>query len=78
LLYFTDACTRGPVHCSQLPDRIGVLEAAENTRPIGIASEIGRTHAGLAVWSLRVHGADVPGRWVIVDGRFLAIEDAPG
>jgi hypothetical protein len=45
--------------------------------PIGIASAIGRTEHGLAVWGLRVHGAEVPGRWVIIDGRFVAVEGAP-
>ena len=30
--------------------------------PIGIASEVGRTEGGRAVWSVRIHGADVPGR----------------
>jgi len=44
--------------------------------PIGIASVIGRTEGGLAVWGLCVHGADVPGRWVIVDRRFVAVVDA--
>jgi hypothetical protein len=53
-----------------------VLQARENHLPIGIAWEIGRTEGSLAVWGLRVHGADVPGRWVIVDRRFVAVEDA--
>ena len=42
--------------------------------PIGIASAIGRTEGRLAGWSLNVHGADVPGRWVIIDGRFVPVE----
>jgi hypothetical protein len=42
--------------------------------PIGIASAIGRTEGGLAVWSLNIDGADVPGRWIIVDGRFVPVE----
>jgi hypothetical protein len=29
--------------------------------PIGMASQISRTEGGLAVRSLHVHGADVPG-----------------
>jgi hypothetical protein len=40
--------------------------------PIGIASQIGRTEGGLAVWGLNVECADVPGRWVIIDRRFVA------
>ena len=46
--------------------------------PIGMASEVGRTEGGLAVWRLHVHGADVPGRWVNIDRRFVAVENAPG
>jgi len=46
--------------------------------PIGMASAIGRTDDGLAVWRLQVHGADVPGRFVIVDGAFVLVEDEAG
>jgi hypothetical protein len=45
--------------------------------PIGMASAIGRTEGGLAVWSLNIDGVDVPGRWIIVDGRFVPVEGAP-
>jgi hypothetical protein len=41
-----------------------------------MASEIGRTAGGLAVWGLHLHGADVPGRWVIIDRRFVPVENA--
>jgi hypothetical protein len=43
--------------------------------PIGIASEVGRAERGFAVRRLRVHGADVPGRWVIIDRRFVTVEN---
>ena len=52
------------------------VEALDKPMPIGIASEIGRTEGGLAVWSLRVYGADVPRRWVIIDRRFVPVENA--
>jgi hypothetical protein len=42
--------------------------------PIGIASAICRTAGGLAVLGLRVHGADVLGRFVIVLGRLVAAD----
>ena len=42
--------------------------------PIGMAFGTGRTEDGLKVWKLDVHGADVPGRWVIIDRRFVAVE----
>jgi hypothetical protein len=36
--------------------------------------ESGRNGDGLAVWRLSVHGADVPGRFVIVDREFKPFE----
>jgi hypothetical protein len=59
------------------PRSIGILESPDKFMPIGMASQIGRTDRGLAVWGLRVHTADAPGRWVIVDRRFVAVERAP-
>jgi len=44
--------------------------------PAWIASAIVRTDGGLAVWGLRVHGADAPGRWVIIDRQFVAVDGA--
>ena len=41
--------------------------------PIGMASAIGRTEGGLAVWRLTVEGDDVLGRWVIVDCAFRPV-----
>jgi hypothetical protein len=42
--------------------------------PIGTAYGAGWTEGGLAVWQLTIDGADVPGRWVIIDGRFVPLE----
>jgi hypothetical protein len=67
----------GPVRYRQVPDAIGVLEALDQPMPIGMASEIGRTEGGLAVWRLTVRGADVPGRWVIIDREFRLVEEPP-
>jgi hypothetical protein len=44
--------------------------------PIGITSEVGWNDEALAEWVLRVHGSSVPGRWVIIDRRFVATEPA--
>jgi hypothetical protein len=71
---FTNISTSGPVRCGRLPGSIGVLEPLDKPMPIGIASAIGRTEGGLAVWGLNVHGADVPGRWIIIDRRFVPVE----
>jgi hypothetical protein len=75
--YFTNASGPGPVRYGQLPGSIGVLEALDKPMPIGIASEIGWTEGGLAVWRLRVHSADIPGRWVIIDRRFVPVDLCP-
>jgi hypothetical protein len=53
---------------------IGVNESETNAQQIGEGSEVAITPNGLAIWRLRVHGADVPGRWVVVDGRFVSAE----
>jgi len=41
-----------------------------SNRMVSTASAIDRSDVSLPSWSLRVHGADVPGRWIIRDGRF--------
>jgi hypothetical protein len=38
----------------------------------------GRDGHDLEVWRLTAHGADVPGRWVIVDRRFEPAEHSGG
>jgi hypothetical protein len=75
--YFTNTSAAGPVRYGQLPGSIGVLEALDKPMPIGMASAIGRTEGGLAVWQLTIDGAGVPGRWVIIDGRFVPAESDP-
>ena len=69
--YFTNASGPGPVRYGQLPCSIGVLEALDKPMPIGMAWEFGWTEEGLALRRLRVHGAEIPGQWLIIDGRFV-------
>jgi hypothetical protein len=61
---------RGPSRYGDVPGAVGVLEALEKPMPIGMALCVGWDTAGLAVWTLTVHGADLPGRWVVVDREF--------
>jgi hypothetical protein len=68
--YCTNASRSGAVHYQQLPSSISIFESATNL-PVGIASQISRNDQGLAVWLLRVRGVDVPGRFTILDGRFV-------
>ena len=70
MTYFTDASTKGRVFFAQLPWVIGIIEEPNTRLLVGTAMKRGRTADGLALWSLKVRGADIPGRWVIVDGMF--------
>jgi hypothetical protein len=72
--YFARIHLSGAVGCDRLPRKIGVTASLHDPAPIGVASRIGRTEEGLAVWRLRVRGADLPGRWVILGKWFLADE----
>jgi hypothetical protein len=55
--------------------RLGVTEQPGNHVLTGTATEVGLTQNGEVLWSLHVHDADVPGRWVIVDGKFMAAKE---
>jgi hypothetical protein len=51
--------------------RIDVLADFDDISPVGTASRLGSDAAGLAVWQLRVHGADLGGRWIVIDRQFV-------
>ena len=76
--FFANASILGRVRSGEYPFAIGVLEAPDNSMPRGIAFEVGRTDDGLAKWKLKVHGTDVPGRFIIDNGRFVPVEDVQG
>jgi hypothetical protein len=69
--YFTDASIRGPVRCIPIPWKIAVHSSSQGRALIGIASKVGTTKLRNPVWSLKVRGADVPGKFIVVRGRFL-------
>jgi hypothetical protein len=72
--YFAHLSAAGPIRYGQFPFSIGVLAAPDKLMPIGMASEVGWTEDGLALWNLTVHGAEIPGRWVIGDREFRQVE----
>jgi hypothetical protein len=61
---------RGPIVYGTTPDALGVLEASDRPMPVGVARYAGWDEHRRALWTLSVHGEDLPGRWVVVDREF--------
>jgi hypothetical protein len=76
--YFTTASTKSRVRYNQISWTIGVRDSGDYPMPIGQANQVGKTADGLALWALRVKAADVPGRFIIVDGALIEVEPGPG
>jgi hypothetical protein len=76
--FYANESTVGRVRSGDVPFAIGILRPSDNSRPSGVAFEIGSTVDDLAVWRLKVAGERVPGRFIIVDGRFLPVDDVSG
>jgi hypothetical protein len=72
--YFTSDSRVGRVRYGSIHWRIAVDASPTNHQRIGDASEVGITTTGLALWQLRVHGDEVPGRWILIDGQFVPAE----
>jgi hypothetical protein len=69
--YFANAGPRsGPVLYGMVPGAIGVHQAGE-MMPVSTALAAGWDAAGRALWTLKVHDVDLPGRWVVVDREFV-------
>jgi hypothetical protein len=68
------ADAKGRVLFGQLPWVIGITEAPDKPLLVGTAMRRGSTEDGQAMWSLKVRGAEVPGRFIIIDGRFVEVE----
>jgi hypothetical protein len=69
--YFTDACVLGPVRLVPIPWKIAVHGSRYERALIGVASRVGTTKLRNPVWSLNVRGTEVPGKFIVVRGRFL-------
>jgi hypothetical protein len=52
---------------------IGILEAPKDAVPVGTAICVGSDAAGMAVWHLTIRGAELPGRWIVVDREFRPV-----
>jgi hypothetical protein len=74
--YFANITERGTIRYGQFGRAIGVLDSPNNHTLVGSAFDHAWTSSGIAVWRLHVCGVEVPGRWIIIDGAFVQIEDA--
>ena len=74
--YFTNISTKGKVRYGKFPFAISVLESPDNYIPIGMADSVTATASGLAVWRLVVHGVELHGRFVDIDGQFFELRTA--
>jgi hypothetical protein len=68
--YLAHISPAGPIRFGQVHGAIGVLEDPGKPMPSGMALVVGWTEDRLAVWQLTVRGAEILGRWVIVDREF--------
>jgi len=53
---------------------IGVFDAPDNPMPIGMTFGAVRMAEGRALFRLQVPRADLPGRWVCLNRRFVLVE----
>ena len=70
--YFTNTPIQGRVRSGEYPFAIGVLDG-HTSMPRGIAFEVGETARGIATWKLKVRGAELSGRFIIDNGRFVPV-----
>jgi hypothetical protein len=78
MTFYTCASQKGRVRYNKLSHTIGVADKPGYVMPVGQANQVGKSADGLALWALRINGADVPGRFIIVDGRFVEVEPDAG
>jgi hypothetical protein len=49
---------------------IGVREAPDGSPTVGAAHCVDRDAGGVALWRLIIRGAELPGRWIVIDRQF--------
>jgi hypothetical protein len=74
--YFTnDGPRSGPIRWEHRIDALGVLESPTNHMPIGMALSFGEDGRRRSLWRLTVHGAKVPGVFIVVDREFIPAQE---
>ena len=76
--YFTDACVQGPVRCVPISWKLAVHRSRCERTMVGVAARVGTIRLSNPVWSRNVRGAEVPGKFIVVRGRFLRCGNVSG
>ena len=71
MAYFTNiGFFRGPYLVRDTTSAIDILEAPDKMVPIGTGIPVGSDGDGVVLRRVTVHGAEVPGLWVVIDREF--------
>jgi hypothetical protein len=74
--YSTDAGPESsPIRWEHRLDALGVLASPNDHAPIGLALALARDEDRRSLWRLTVHGATVPGAFIVVDREFVPARD---
>jgi hypothetical protein len=76
MIYFANIIERGTIPYGQFGCAIGVLDSPHSNELVGSAFDHTRTSSGIAVWRWHVRRVEVPGQWIIIDGKFVERGDA--
>ncbi len=72
MTYFTNVGpASGTLRYYAAPGAIDVLESRDDSTRIGMALPVRNDTAGVTLWRLTVHGAELPGLYVVVDREFV-------
>jgi hypothetical protein len=71
-MYFSDVGPQsGPLLRRDVNGRIiGVMGSQVRGTPVGTARPCGWDKEAAQLWKLKVHGAELPGRWIVIDREF--------
>jgi hypothetical protein len=73
--YYTNANpSAGWILGHEAPAVIAVLEAPNQSVPVGTAIRVGWDHMERVLWTLRVYDQDLPGQWVVCNQEFKPVK----
>jgi hypothetical protein len=76
MAWFAHISERGPIKQGMVMAAINVISSPTDFRPIGLAISSDWTDGDrLAIWTLEVDGEKIPGRFTILDGMFIPLDD---